>query len=93
MIIRNDGDSLTRLNLLDEARGVAEFSDLTSSEMRLLNTVTQGEITYCGPSHSDTDKKNDPSSAGQWSKDRSVRSSLIAWLCDAHSKEIPLKGV
>lgn len=66
-------------NLLDAAKLV--YPDLTTSESRLLDCAQNGEIAYCGPTHSDKDSRNEPKNAEMWGRDRSIRAELIAWLC------------
>ena len=60
---------------------LSDIPDLTESELKLLCGVTSGQTAYWGPSFSDDDPLNDPRFAAAWGRERTVRASLICWLC------------
>src|SRR5260370_40845131 len=60
----------------------SEMPHLTESELKLRCAATCGETAYCGPSYDDADPNNDPLYADSWGLERTIRASLIRWLCD-----------
>src|SRR5215472_1984254 len=62
------------------------FPDLTHAERALLEyadikSVRRGEYAVCGPSANPDDASNDPQDAAKWDEQRSIRASLIRWMC------------
>ena len=54
------------------------FGDLTAAEVKLLGSVNDGVPADCaGPAP----EHNDPNQASHWDQDRTIRSSIIRWLC------------
>lgn len=52
--------------------------DLTSTEIKFLQAVVKGEEADFS---SDESELNDPANASEWDEDRTLRASLIVWLC------------
>jgi hypothetical protein len=52
-----------------------KFGSLTAAELTLLDSLLTGELAECGPSN------DDPNKAAEWEEDRTIRSSIIRWLC------------
>jgi hypothetical protein len=61
--------------------GLAKFTELSESELKVLVAVTSGEYAYCGPSRDDNHPDNNPESADNWGVERDIRAELIRWLC------------
>ncbi len=55
------------------------FGELTAAEIKLLEAVTTGSVAECG---GPTEEDNDPSKAAEWPDARTIRSSIIRWLCN-----------
>lgn len=73
----------------------AKFAPLTQAEARMLDAASAGKTAWCGPSDNLNDATNDPSKAGEWSPERTIRAAIIRWLCvDAYaSKAVSLSGI
>jgi hypothetical protein len=58
------------------------FESFSEAEIKLLREARMGKIAYCGPSKSDEDPENDPSTAHKWltAEARQIRAELIRWL-------------
>jgi hypothetical protein len=54
------------------------FDRLTAAELKLLEAVTTGRSAKCGSAN---DEENDPNNASSWEEDRTIRSSIVKWLC------------
>lgn len=57
------------------------FQPLREAERKLLTAAPIGETAWCGPSPKDSDPANNPLKADTWGAERSIRASLIRWLC------------
>lgn len=55
-----------------------QFGPLTDAEFKLLEAVTKGRSAKCGSAN---DEENDPNNAAAWEDDRTIRSSIVKWLC------------
>lgn len=55
-----------------------EKFDLTSTDIKLLQAVVKGEEADFS---SDESELNDPANASEWDEDRTLRASLLVWLC------------
>jgi hypothetical protein len=54
-----------------------QFGELTAAENKLLEAMTIDTLAQCGG----PDEENDPTKAGEWGDDRTIRSSIVRWLC------------
>ena len=59
----------------------ASFGDLSAAETTLLAAAQIGGFALCGPSANLSDPANDPAKASEWGTERTIRASLIRWLC------------
>jgi len=80
-------------DLLKLAEKQKQFSPpnepLSEAEKELLRAAPKGEFAWCGPSRRDDDPENDPSKAGQWGPERTLRAALLRWLCvDRQAREL-----
>ncbi len=66
---------------------------LTECERNLLAHVSTGEVAYCGPSHSESDKA--PGDSGTKRMQDDVDAELIRWICDdpTVAKLVDPKGI
>lgn len=55
-----------------------KFGPLTAAELKLLEAVPAGTVAECGSADA---AENDPNKADSWKEDRTIRSSIIKWLC------------
>jgi|GEM_PF-1750598 len=55
-----------------------KFGSLTAAELKLLEAVTTGTFAHCGSAN---EAENDPNNAAVWENDRTIRSSIVNWLC------------
>lgn len=55
-----------------------KFGPLTDAELKLLDAVSTGTVAQCG---SVNDAENDPNNASTWPDERTIRSSIVQWLC------------
>ena len=55
-----------------------KFGPLTAAELKLLEAATTGGLAQCGAAN---EADNDPNNASVWEKDRTIRSSIVSWLC------------
>jgi hypothetical protein len=58
-----------------------QFSDLTEAERRLLIAASDGLPAFCGSNDHDDDPSNDAEAGESWEPVRSIRTTLIRWLC------------
>ena len=67
----------------EELLSLAEdrFRPLREAELKVLRAVPAGEVAWCGPSQKDFDPANDAGKANSWGPERTVRATLIRWLC------------
>jgi hypothetical protein len=81
------------LDLLNLARN--RFPDLLPAETTLLQTAPTIGLALCSPNGNWDDPINDLSTSDQWGPQRTIRASLIRWLCtDATaSKLVDQKGI
>ncbi|HKS10469.1 MAG TPA: hypothetical protein VJS13_13040 [Pyrinomonadaceae bacterium] len=56
----------------------AKFGSLTGAEIKLLDAVSTGIPAQCG---SAIKTENDPNNASTWPDERTIRSSIVQWLC------------
>ncbi len=56
------------------------FPSLSKAEKRMLVAVN-GEAAVCGNSPDDSDELNSPQDSADWGPSRTIRSSVIHWLC------------
>jgi len=59
----------------------ARFGDLSAAETTLLAAARMGGFALCGPRGNLSDPANDPAKASEWGTERTIRASLIRWLC------------
>jgi sRNA-binding regulator protein Hfq len=65
------------------------FQPLRDAERKLLAASPLGETAWCGPSQKDFDPANDPLKSNTWGTERTIRASLIRWLCiDRNAREL-----
>jgi len=55
-----------------------KFGPLTDAELKLLEAVAMGRSAKCGSAN---EQENDPNNAAAWGDDRTIRSSIVKWLC------------
>lgn len=55
-----------------------KFGPLTDAELKLLDAVPTGTIAQCGSAN---EQDNDPNNASAWPDQRTIRSSIVQWLC------------
>ena len=55
-----------------------KFGSLTAAELKLLEAVTAGSSAKCASAN---EAQNDPNNASAWEEDRTIRSSIVKWLC------------
>jgi hypothetical protein len=67
-------------DILKSAEGEEWFPSLSEAERRML-TAVNGEAAVCGNSPNDLDELNNPHNAESWGRERTIRSSVIHWLC------------
>ena len=58
-----------------------KFGQLSRAEVVLLRTAPSREFDWAGPSDDPDDPSNDPSHAGSWGPERTIRAPLLVWLC------------
>ncbi len=57
-----------------------KFPSLSEAERRMLSAVN-GEAAICSNSSNDSDAANDPRNGADWGISRTIRSSVVHWLC------------
>ena len=55
-----------------------KFGPLTDAELKLLEAVASGRSAKCGSAN---EQENDPNNAAAWGDERTIRSSIVKWLC------------
>ena len=55
-----------------------KFGALTDAELKLLEAATNGTMAQCGSAN---EQENDPNNAATWPDERSIRSSIVQWMC------------
>ncbi len=63
---------------------LAKFGRLTDSELNMLRAANSGGFAFCGPSPLGEDPANDPAQTAGWGNERTIRASVIRWLCVDH---------
>ena len=74
-------------DLIEFAR--SRFDRLSKCELKILSAATSGGFAYCGPSASGDDPRNNPAMAAGWGDERTIRASVIRWMCgDREAKNL-----
>lgn len=55
-----------------------KFGSLTGAEIKLLDAVSTGTPAQCGSAN---EADNDPNNASTWPDERTIRSSIVQWMC------------
>lgn len=64
------------------ARAEQRFGSLSEAERKVLAAVLVGEVATCGPAESGSAAaESDPAKAESWGEDRTLRATLLEWLC------------
>ena len=56
------------------------FQELLEAEKRVL-LAESGNLAICGPDANDSNPANDPENGEHWGEERTIRASVIEWLC------------
>lgn len=54
------------------------FGSLTGAELKLLDAASTGTVAQCASTNK---QQNDPNHASTWEDDRTIRSSIVQWMC------------
>jgi hypothetical protein len=86
----NDAPALTKLEKL----ALDRFGTLSKAEGNLIRAAALGEVARCGFDNS-KDQHDNPGESSEWPDSRSVRGTLIRWLCTtpAASKLVDPSGI
>jgi sRNA-binding regulator protein Hfq len=71
------------------------FGDLSLAETALLQAAPTTGFALCSPNGNWEDPTNDPTNSDQWGEERTIRASIIRWLCadSTASRLVDPKGI